>query len=72
MAYNNNEVNTSDDFSLSIDPSDINFGESAFESIDEFKPKVYTKELGFGKRRSFLCFSKSNNFLCFNTKVFGI
>ena len=32
--------------------------QSAFDSIDVFKPKLYKKDLSFGKRRSFLCFSK--------------
>jgi len=30
--------------------------QSAFDSIDVFKPKLYKKDLSFGKRRSFLCF----------------
>ena len=71
MASNNNEASTRDDFQLSIDPIDIDFGESAFDSIDQFKPKVYTKELGFGKRRSFLCFSKLNKILIIQCKRFG-
>ena len=53
MATNNNEGSES---CAEVDPGDVEI--SAFDSIDVFKPKIYTKELGFGKRKSFLCFSE--------------
>ena len=61
MAVNNNE-NVCKDL-WDVDPNEISM--SAFDSIDEFKPKIYTKDVGFGKRKSFLCFSKLAKFLRF-------
>ena len=58
MAANNNEFDEDDILSQEVGTDN----QSAFDSIDVFKPKLYKKELSFGKRRSFLCFSKSHTF----------
>ena len=41
---------------LQIDTDEITI--SAFETQDEFKPKLYIREKAFGKRKSFLCYSE--------------
>lgn len=49
------------EFQAEAEPWDVDDNEislSAFHSVDEFKPKIHTKDLGFGKRRSFLCYSE--------------
>lgn len=56
MAANNNESGIECEL-WDVDPNEISI--SAFDSIDAFKPKVYTKQVSFGKRKSFLCYSKS-------------
>ena len=54
MAAGEKDDNANDMADLHIDPDEVTI--SAFETQDEFKPKVYIREKAFGKRKSFLCY----------------